>query len=52
MLDGEELEHLSKFNVLGYKLHEKGKNDAECGRKVMNGRKRAGVIKSLVNGRE
>src|SRR5678816_2320766 len=30
-------------------LDEKGMNDAECSRKVVNGRKVAGAIKSLVD---
>src|SRR5678815_3157944 len=49
MLDGEQLEQVSEFKYLGYMLDEKGKDDAECSRKVVNGRKVAGAIKSLVN---
>src|SRR5678815_5417319 len=37
------------FKYLGYMLDEKGTDDAECSRKVVNGRKVAGAIKSLVN---
>src|SRR5678815_3688058 len=49
MLDGEQLEQVSEFKYLGYVLDEKGTDDAECSRKVVNGRKVAGAIKSLVN---
>src|SRR5678815_352953 len=48
MLDGEQLEQVSEFKYLGYVLDEKGTDDAECSRKVVNGRKVAGAIKSLV----
>src|SRR5678816_4566413 len=47
MLDGEQLEQVFEFKYLG--LDEKGTDDAECSRKVVNGRKVAGAIKSLVN---
>src|SRR5678816_226342 len=49
MLDDEQLEQVSDFKYLGYMLDEKGTDDAECSRKVVNGRKVAGAIKSLVN---
>src|SRR5678816_433561 len=49
MLDGEQLEQVSEFKYLGYVLDEKGTDDVECSRKVVNGRKVAGAIKSLVN---
>src|SRR5678815_1004425 len=49
MLDSEQLEQVSEFKYLGYMLDEKGTDDAECSRKVVNGRKVAGAIKSLVN---
>src|SRR5678815_2204866 len=49
MLDGEQLEQVPEFKYLGYVLDEKGTEDAECSRKVVNGRKVAGAIKSLVN---
>src|SRR5678815_1052757 len=39
MLDGEQLEQVSEFKYLGYVLDEKGTDDAECSRKVVNGRK-------------
>src|SRR5678816_3292259 len=37
-LDGEQLEQVSEFKYLGYVLDEKGTDDAECSRKVVNGR--------------
>src|SRR5678816_4114816 len=49
MLDGEQLEQVSEFKYLGYMLDEKGTDDAECSRKVVNGRKVAGAIKFLVD---
>src|SRR5678816_842231 len=49
MLDGEQLEQMSEFKYLGYMVDEKGPNDAECSMKVVNGRKMAGAIKSLVD---
>src|SRR5678815_3865859 len=49
MLDGEQLEQVSEFKYLGYMLDEKGTDDAECSKKIVNGRKVASAIKSLVN---
>src|SRR5678815_218310 len=49
MLDGEQLEQVSGFKYLVYMLDEKGTDDAECSRKVVNGRKVASAIKSLVD---
>ena len=49
MLDGEQLEQMSEFKYLGYMVDEKGTDDAECSMKVVNGRKMAGAIKSLVD---
>ena len=49
LLDGEHLEQVSEFKYLGYMLNKKGTDDAKCCRKVSNGRKVAGAIKSLVN---
>src|SRR5678815_731101 len=49
MLDGEQLEQVSEFDYLGYMLDEKGTDDAECSRKVVNDRKVACAIKSLVD---
>src|SRR5678816_1428656 len=48
MLDGEQLEQVSEFKYLEYMLDEKG-DDAECSRKVVNVRKVASTIKSLVD---
>src|SRR5678815_4456267 len=45
MLDGEQLEQVSEFKYLGYMFDEKGMDDAECSRKVVNGRKVVGEIK-------
>src|SRR5678815_5124408 len=39
MLDGEQLKQVSEFKYLGYVLDEKGTDDAECSRKVVNDRK-------------
>ena len=41
------LEQVSEFKYLGYVLNESGTDD----RKVASGRKVAGVLRSLVNGR-
>src|SRR5678815_2570334 len=49
MLDCEPLEQVSEFKYLGYMLDGKGTDDAECSRKVVNGRMVAGAIKSLVD---
>ena len=49
MLDGEQLEQVSEFKYVEYMLVEKGTDDADCSRKVVNGRKMAGAIKSLVD---
>src|SRR5678815_5560557 len=48
-LGGEQLEQVPEFTHLGYMLDEKGTDDAECSRKVVNGRKVTGANKSLVN---
>src|SRR5678815_5767524 len=48
-LEGEQLEQVSDFKYLGYMLDDKGTDDAKCSRKVVNGRKLAGAIKSLVD---
>src|SRR5678816_814811 len=39
----------TQLKYLGYMLDEKGTDDAECSRKVVNSRKVAGAIKLLVN---
>src|SRR5678816_1841837 len=49
MLDGEQLEQVSEFKYLGYMLDKKGTDDGECSKKVVNGRKVARAIKSLVD---
>ena len=51
-LDGICLEHVSEFKYLGCVLDESGTNGAECNRKVANGRRVAGAVKSLVNARD
>ena len=51
MLDDELLEQVSEFKYLGYMLDEMGTDDVECDRKVSSGRRVAGAIKSLVNGK-
>src|SRR5678815_232284 len=49
MLDSEQLEQVSEFKYLGYMLDEKGTDDEEGSRKVVNDRKVDGAIKSLVD---
>ena len=58
VLGGEEvcademrLKHVSEFKYLGCVLDESGADEAECLRKMANGRKVAGGIRSLVNDR-
>ena len=51
-VDGIRLEHVSKFKYLGCVLDEASTDEAECSRKVANGRRFAGVIRSLVNARD
>ena len=46
------LEDVSKFKYLVCVLDESGTDEAECSRKVASGRKAAGAIRSLVNGRD
>ena len=48
-VDNVQLEQVSEFKYLGYMIEKKGKDDVECSRKVSNGRRVAGAIKSLVN---
>ena len=45
------LEHVSEFKYLGCILDKSGINVAECSRKVVNGKRDASAIKSLVNAR-
>ena len=51
-VDGIRLEHVSEFKFLRCVLDESGTDGAECSRKVTSGRRVAGVIRSLVNGRD
>ena len=44
--------HVSEFKYLGCVLDETGKDGAECGRKVVGGRRVASAIRSLVNARD
>ena len=46
------MEHFSEYKYLGYVLDESGTDGAECSRKVTNGRRVAGAIRSLVNARD
>ena len=50
-VDGTRLKRVSKFKNLGCVLNELGTDEAECRRKVENGRKVAGAIRFLVNAR-
>ena len=50
-VDGIRLEHVSELKYLGCGLVKSGTDEAECSRKVVSGRRVAGVIKSLVNAR-
>ena len=47
-MNGILLEHVSEFKYLGCVLDESGTDGAECNRKVVNGRRVAGSIRSLV----
>ena len=51
-VDGIRLEHVSKFKYLKCVLDKSGTYGAECSRMVANGRRFAGAITSLVNGRD
>ena len=46
------LENVSEFKYLGCVLVGAGTDGAECSRKVENGRRTAGNIRSLVNARD
>ena len=50
-VDGIRSEHVSEFKYLGCVLDESGTDEAEYSRKVVSGRRVAGDIRSLVNGR-
>ena len=51
-VDRIRLEHVSEFNYFGCALDEAGTDGTEGSRKVTNGRRVAGAIKSLVNIRD
>jgi hypothetical protein len=48
-VDGVQLEQVPVFKYLGYMIENKGIDDVECDRKVSNGRRVAGAIKTLAN---
>jgi hypothetical protein len=48
-VDGVQLEQVSEFKYLGYMIENKGGDDAECDRKVSNGRRVAGAITTMGN---
>ena len=50
-VDGIRLEHVSEFKYLGCVLNESGIDEAECSKKVVSGRRVAGAVRPLVNGR-
>ena len=50
-LDEIHLEHVSEFKYLGCVLDESGTDEADCSRKMASGRRVAGVIRYLINGR-
>ena len=47
--DGIRIEYVSEFKYLGCALDESGTDEAVCRRKMVSGRRVAGVIRSLVN---
>ena len=49
---GIRLERVSKFKYLGYVMDQSDTDGVECSRKVVNGRRVAGAIRSLVNARD
>ena len=49
--DGTRFEHVSEFNYMSCVLDESGTDDVECRKKVASGRKLAGAIRYLANGR-
>ena len=58
-MNGEEglecevcLEHVSEFKYLGCVLEEAGTDGVEFSRKLTNGRRVAGIIRSQVNARD
>lgn len=51
-LDDERLKHIFELKYSGHMFDEKGKEEAECKRKVINGRKVYGAIESLMKAKE
>ena len=49
LLDGTQLGHVSQFKYLGCALDELGKESAKCYRKMVGGKKAAGIVNSPVN---
>ena len=45
------LEHVTEFKYFACVLDGSGTDEAECSRKLVNGRRIAGTIRSLVNAR-
>ena len=50
-VNGTRLEHVSEFKYLGCVLEESSRDEEGCRRNLANGRRAAGVIRSLVNAR-
>ena len=50
-IDGMQLAHVSEFKYLGCVLDKSGTDEAEYHRRMASGRRVAGAIRSLVNGR-
>ena len=50
-VDGIRLEHTSEFKYLRCVLDESGRDNSDCRRKLVSGRRFAGAIRSLVNAR-
>ena len=46
--DGIHLKHVSEFKYLGCVLDKSGTDEVYCSRKVPNGRRVAGAIRSLI----
>ena len=50
-LNGKMLEVVKEFGYLGSIVNDKGTDESDCNKRVVNGRKTAGMIRSLVNKR-
>jgi len=50
-LNGQTLEQVNEFKYLGCVLNARGTDEADCGSKVVSGRRTVGAIRSLVNAR-